>query len=268
MTLVHRIALVSVSLFALSSSSAGWARTSASRTAGATPTRGARPGPPKVAQLASPASPSAETSVAPDAAPAPACSKPCSYETDQAVRGYVDGLIGSQQYDKAVDYLLHCQETCPHTACQLTLLYESPISFFQNKNKYSNRTIRLAAKECRSSFVQLAEVESKDTNLSHQRETKEFDQVAVIYRKRSQPVWAGYGLIAAGAALVFTSTVLIGVAASDLLPTPGSCGKYTGVYNDPCILDFSNPGAQAALTIPLVIGVGSLATGLALALKF
>lgn len=193
----------------------------------------------------------------------PCCEQVCAQgcATSESARA----VLRDGRFSDAVESLRGCQGDCPQVVCQLTLLYydTEPTAL---KERVDNKQIRKDSRQCRD-LVNPAKVMPSGP-CAGATSDKTRTAVNAVWRMSHRPLWAGYGLLAAGIALTLTSSTLMVLAARNRLPLPGDCGWQTGVSGDPCGADFANPGTQAALGIPLAAGLGGLAAGAALILKY
>lgn len=197
---------------------------------------------------------------------APNCGQPCTKENAEAATRYVAALVRVGQYADAKSYLEACQQICPRYSCQLTGLYDKLDSLHIEKYA-SSREKRKYAGQCKN--VSLIEVGIDPENPQITAPQQDFLRaVNRIWRRENRPIWAGYGLLGGGAALAITSAVLLGLAGTNRLPVAGDCGQLSGVRGDPCVYNLANPGPQAALSTPLVLGIGGIIAGTALLLTF
>lgn len=193
----------------------------------------------------------------PSASPSspPVCAQPC--DAGRAAVDYAVTLVRAEQHAAARSYLSSCYETCPSYSCVMTSLYHDATA--DAKQHVPNKQFRQDSARCRGLLADSkGRVDGAGTR----------DDVEQVYRTTHRPHWAGIGLVAGGAALTIVSIGLLGAASANRLPLAGDCSKESGIIGDPCVADLSKPGTQAALGIPLALGVGSLAAGVALLVKY
>jgi len=192
------------------------------------------------------------------------CRQPCDDDNVKQASHHMAWLKGAGKHHEAIAYLETCHQACPKLFCQLTLAYSNS-NLTPHKEDISNKRLRHLASQCKDNPTYRFGLDEAYPNLTQQDRDALIEQV---WRKTHRPIWAGWGLLGGGAAVTITSAILMGLAATNRLPGPGSCGSYSGVRGDPCIVDFDNPGAKAGLSIPLLLGLGGMISGAALLLTY